>query len=146
MTTDRAPARSTSRPVNAGTARPASAPIEITGPATFSGSPTSLVRYTSVSGRNKPDPKLSTPSAVSSALWFRCAEWAIWFRCAVRGEVKRLGGAQALNFIRKSWHLPGGPGRPYGGNDLGLLHRVTESVAPVTPGADGFRGAAERGP
>src|SRR5215475_8026176 len=137
MTTDRAPARSTSRPVNAGTARPASAPIEITGPATFSGSPTSLVRYTSVSGRNKPDPKLSTPSAVSSA---------VWFRCAVRGEVKRLGGAQALNFIRKSWHLPGGPGRPYGGSDLGVLHSVTESVAPVTPGADGFRGAAERGP
>src|SRR5205085_2320415 len=71
ITTALAPARSTSRPVNAGTARPASAPIEITGPATFSGSPTSLVRYTRVSGRNKPDPKLSTPSAVSSAVWLR---------------------------------------------------------------------------
>ena len=36
-------------------------------PAVASGSPTTRVTYTNATGRNSPDPKLSTPSAVSSA-------------------------------------------------------------------------------
>ena len=41
-------------------------PSATTVPATASGSPTTRVRYSSTTGRNKPDPRLSTPSAASN--------------------------------------------------------------------------------